>query len=82
MAPRMAPRSERIDLPAPFVDLAKRRTEFLFNRMTYGDMSMRMVLACAYVQGMTDGVDALIAKNMLVESASPPSSKTGARDGQ
>lgn len=69
MAPRSIPRSERIDLPAPFVDLAKRRTEFLFNHMTYGDMSMRMVLACAYVQGMTDGVDALIARNLIVDAS-------------
>src|SRR5258708_634648 len=62
MAPRPAPRSERVDLPYPFVDLAQRRTEFLFRHMTYGDMPMRMVLASAYVQGMSDAVDALDAK--------------------
>ena len=65
MIRRLAIRSERVDLPAPFVDLAKRRTEFLFAHMTYGDRPMRLILACAYVQGMNDAVDALDARGRI-----------------
>lgn len=68
MAPRSIPRSERVDLPAPFMDLAQRRTEFLFQHMTYGDLSMRRVLASAYLQGMSDVVDALDARNRIIDT--------------
>lgn len=50
---------ERIDVPDRFVDLAQRRTEFLFHVMTYGDLPMKLVLASAYLQGLGDAADAL-----------------------
>jgi hypothetical protein len=65
MAPRHKSRSRRINLPEPFVDLAKRRTEFLFDHAMYGDMPMRLLLACAYLQGMSDAAEALDAKDIL-----------------
>lgn len=42
------------DLPPEMIDLARRRTEFLFRLMTYGDQPMRMILTSAYMQGMND----------------------------
>ena len=59
MAPRSRPRYESVDIPAPFIDLAQRRTEFLFHVMTWGDKSMRIVLASTYLQGINDVVDAM-----------------------
>lgn len=59
MAPRPRPTYESIDVPQPFIDLAQRRTEFLFHVMTWGDKSMRLVLASAYLQGLGDAADAL-----------------------
>jgi hypothetical protein len=56
---RKLPRSERIDVPYRFFDLAQRRTEFLFLHATYGDMPLRRVLACAYMQGLSDAGQAL-----------------------
>lgn len=72
MAPRSVPRSERVDLPAPFVNLAERRTEFLFNHMTYGDLPVRRVLASAYLQGMSDCVDALDARDRIIDAPAEP----------
>lgn len=59
MAPPKTIRSERFDAPAAFIDLAQRRTEFLFRHLTYGDMPIRHALACAYAQGMSDAVDTI-----------------------
>jgi len=72
MAPRSRPRYEPVDIPAPFIDLAQRRTEFLFHVMTYGDKPMKIVLASAYLQGVNDAVDALDAKASR-EKEAPPS---------
>jgi hypothetical protein len=71
MAPHSRPRYESVDIPAPVIDLAQRRTEFLFHVMTYGDKPMKIVLASAYLQGMNDAVDALDAKDER-EKAKPP----------
>lgn len=67
MAPRPVIRSERYDVPQEFMDLAHRRTEFLFRHIQYGDMPMRMVITSAYFQGMNDAVDALVAKGRIIE---------------
>jgi hypothetical protein len=71
MAPPSRPRYESVDIPAPFIDLAQRRTEFLFHAMTYGDKPMRIVLASAYLQGMNDAVDALDARATREKEAPP-----------
>jgi hypothetical protein len=75
MSPRPQPRSERYDVPEPFIDLARRRTEFLFRHMTYGDMPMRHILASAYLQGMNDCVEAM-DKRGLLNPVSPPADST------
>jgi hypothetical protein len=59
MAPRSRPGYERVDVPQQFIDLAQRRTEFLFHVMTYGSQPMNMVLASAYLQGLGDAADAI-----------------------
>lgn len=56
---RKRPMYEQIDVPPQFIDLARRRTEFLFRVMTYGDQPMKIVLASAYLQGLGDAADAL-----------------------
>jgi len=66
MAPRTVVRSERYDVPQQFIDLATRRTEFLFRHIQFGDMPMRHVIASAYLQGMSDCADALKAKGHLI----------------
>lgn len=65
MAPKAVIRSERYDVPQQFVDLAERRTEFLFRHIQYSNMTMRNVLASAYLQGMSDCADALEARGHL-----------------
>ena len=59
MAPRSRPQYEQIDVPQPFIDLAQRRTEFLFHVAQWSDVSMRNVLASAYLQGLGDAADAI-----------------------
>ena len=59
---KQKPIVERIDVPHRFIDLAQRRTEFLFRIMTWEDATMRRVLASAYLQGLGDAADALDAK--------------------
>ncbi len=49
--------SRRYDLPAPLVDLAKRRTEFLLPLLANFDVPIRTALASAYAQGMKDTLD-------------------------
>jgi len=73
MAPRKRPMYERIDVPACFVDLAQRRTEFLFHVMTYGDQPMKSVLASAYLQGLGDAADAIENrdKRLKIEPPAP-----------
>ncbi|MFZ5713079.1 MAG: hypothetical protein ACOY3N_09585 [Bradyrhizobium sp.] len=65
MAPKRIIRSERYDVPQQFVDLAERRTEFLFRHIQYSNMTMRAVLASAYLQGMSDCANALEARDRL-----------------
>lgn len=48
-----------IEIPAPMIDLAKRRTEFLFRYIQYGDRPMREILASVYMQGMNDMFDVI-----------------------
>lgn len=57
--------AREVDVPPTAIELAKRRTEFLFRYMTYGDTPMRMILASAYIQGMNDMFDALDNRRML-----------------
>ena len=65
MAPRSIPRSERYDVPQPFVELAQRRTEFLFRHLQYGNTPLNLIIASAYLQGMSDVVDTMDAKGMF-----------------
>lgn len=52
------PRSQRYDVPWKLLDLAQRRTEFIFAHVTYGDIPLRRALACAYAQGLADAGEA------------------------
>ena len=65
MAPPKVIRSERYDVPEQFVDLARRRTEFLFRHIQFGDMPMKYIIASAYLQGMSDYADVMEAKGLL-----------------
>ena len=65
MAPPKVVRSERYDVPQEFIELAQRRTEFLFRHIQHGDMPMCHVIASAYLQGMSDVVDTMEAKGMF-----------------
>ena len=65
MAPPKVVRSERYDVPQPFAELAQRRTEFLFRHIQYGDTPMKMIIASAYLQGLSDGVEAMDRRDML-----------------
>lgn len=69
MAPPKVTRSERFDVPQQFMELAQRRTEYLFRHLQHGDMAMRHVIASAYFQGMNDCVDTLDARNRIKDGA-------------
>lgn len=71
MAPRSVPRYETVDIPAKFMELAQRRTQYLFQVMTWGDKPMRIVLASAYLQGINDAADAMDSKTKR-EEITPP----------
>jgi hypothetical protein len=83
MAPRTVVRSERYDVPQQFIELAQRRTEFLFRHIQFGDMPMRNVIASAYLQGMSDCADALEARGRIsaVAPANPTEDVGGRQDG-
>lgn len=53
------PEYETIDVPRNFMDLAERRTEFLFHVMRFGQQSMKSILGSAYLQGIDDGATAM-----------------------
>ncbi len=78
MAPKPVIRSQRYDVPQQFHELAQRRTEFLFHVMTWGDKSMRIVLASAYLQGLGDAADALEKR---LESARVPDEEAASTAG-
>lgn len=59
---RRRPEYETIDVPRNFIDLAERRTEFLFHVMRYGRQSIQTILASAYLQGVEDGATAMERK--------------------
>ncbi|MGJ4888892.1 hypothetical protein ACQR1Y_11900 [Bradyrhizobium sp. HKCCYLRH3099] len=61
-----------VDIPAPFVDLAKRRTEFLFRVMQYSESPLPIILASAYLQGINDAVDAIENKAKREAAISAP----------
>jgi hypothetical protein len=69
MAPPKIVRSERYDVPEEFMDLARRRTEFLFRHIQYGETPMKNIIASAYLQGMSDAVDALDARGRILDAA-------------
>jgi hypothetical protein len=71
VAPKPTPRFERVDLPAKFLDLAHRRTQYLFHVMTWTNDSMKSILASAYLQGINDASDALENKAKR-EGVTPP----------
>lgn len=47
------------------MDLAQRRTEFLFRHLQFGDIPMRHIIASAYLQGMSDVVNTMDTKGLL-----------------
>jgi hypothetical protein len=50
-------RIQREDLPEKFVDLARRRTSYLFRLVTHQDLTI--LFASAYLQGASDAADAM-----------------------
>ncbi len=55
-------RVEAFNVPPGVVDLARRRTEFLLNRIVNWDMPIKQALANSYVQGMNDAMDVLVGQ--------------------
>jgi hypothetical protein len=60
-----------IPTPTSAIELAQKRTEFLFRCMAYGDTSMPMILASAYIQGMNDMFDALERRGLIADLEEP-----------
>lgn len=58
IARKPAPRSERFEVPRHFMDLARRRIEFLFHVKRLGETPLHSVLAFAYLQGIDDAAQA------------------------
>jgi hypothetical protein len=67
MSRRPIARSERYDVPQPFIELASRRTEFLFRHLQFGNTPLHIIISSAYLQGMSDVVDTMDAKGMFKE---------------
>lgn len=57
--------SHNVEVPAPMIDLAERRTEFLFRHIQYSPTPMRTILASAYIQGMNDMFNSLENAKMI-----------------
>lgn len=70
MGRRPIVRSERYDVPQQFIDLASRRTEFLFRHLQFGDTPLHIIISSAYLQGMSDVVDTMVARGMFKEESS------------
>lgn len=68
---KQKPIYEDIDVPNQFMDLATRRTEFLFHVMTHRDKPLRIVLASAYLQGSWDAAQAMEHKVEIVAKPMP-----------
>ena len=79
MAHRIIPLSERYDVPEPFMNLAQRRTEFLFRHLQYGNTPLHAILASAYLQGMSDVVDTMEAKGLFKEGTPNATTETESR---
>jgi hypothetical protein len=79
MGRRAIHRSERYDVPAPFIDLAQRRTEFLFRHLQFGNTPLHIIISSAYLQGMSDVVDTMDAKGMFKEGWSNATTETEPR---
>jgi hypothetical protein len=67
-ARRPAPRYERFEVPRQFLDLARRRTEFLVHVMRLGKTPLHSVLAFAYLQGINDAVQAIDHQRKRLET--------------
>ena len=50
------------------LDVAKRRTDFLYRHIEWGS-PMHQILASAYMQGMNDMLDAMDAAGMIKDGA-------------
>lgn len=59
MGRRATPRMERIDVPEPLFDLARRRTAFAAELAVHFDRPLREALASAWLQGLSDAIDVL-----------------------
>ena len=62
---RQEPTSRDVEVPAPMIGVAERRTEFLFRHIQYGPGTMKTILTSAYIQGMNDMFDAIEGAGML-----------------
>lgn len=71
MSPAPRPKIVAFDVPAPIVDLAKRRTEFLLNRIAVWDMPLPLALANAYAVGMADAIDRMNERGRLLPAVNP-----------
>lgn len=68
------PEFETIDVSHQFIDLAERRTAFLFYVMQFGSQTIKTILASAYLQGVSDGAEAIEnrAKRQAAPTPEPP----------
>ncbi len=57
-------RSTEVQVPEPMIDLARRRTDFLYRHIQWGS-PMHVILASAYIQGMNDMLDAMDAAGLI-----------------
>lgn len=57
MSRPLKPRVQRVDIPHRFVDLAERRTAFLFELVRHQDLTV--LFASAYLQGAADAAEAM-----------------------
>lgn len=71
MGRKKYPEYEAIDVPRNFVDLAERRTDYLFHVMRFGQQSLKLILASAYLQGVNDGATAIEHKHEREQGPAP-----------
>jgi len=60
MSPPLKHRYRTIELPEEYIDLARRRTAFLFELIRRYDLTI--LFASAYLQGISDATETIYAK--------------------
>lgn len=51
--------ADKCEYPASVVDLARRRSRFILGPIISLDVGLETALACAYLQGINDAIDAM-----------------------